>query len=62
MRGKKKEEKQRGKKMRDYLDPGGSSLSHFEGGFPKGLRECSQPDESAGKSDEPDGKPDQPVH
>ena len=27
------------KRMRDSPDPGGSSLSHFEGGFPKFLRE-----------------------
>ena len=35
-----KEKKRRKKKrMRDSLDPGGSALSHFEGGFPKVLRE-----------------------
>ena len=27
------------KRMRDSPDPGGSSLSHFEGGFPNVLRE-----------------------
>ena len=32
-------EKMRKKKRRDSLDPGGSALSHFEGGFPKVLRE-----------------------
>ena len=34
------EEKNEEKKMRrDSLDPGRSGLSHFEGGFPKVLRE-----------------------
>ena len=35
-RRRKNEEK---KKRRDSLDPSGSALSHFEGGFPKVLRE-----------------------
>ena len=35
-RGEKKKEK---KKMSDSPDPSGSALSHFEGGFPKVLRE-----------------------
>ena len=35
-----KEKKNRKKKrMRDFPDPGGSAFSHFEGGFPKVLRE-----------------------
>ena len=35
------EEKEKEKKnmRRDSLDPGGSAISHFEGGFPKVLRE-----------------------
>ena len=33
------EKKKRKKKMRDSSDPGGSALSHFEGRFPKFLRE-----------------------
>ena len=32
------EKKRKKKRMRDSLDPGGSALSHFEGGFPKVLR------------------------
>ena len=36
-RGKKKEEEK--KMRRDSPDSGGSALSHFEGGFPKVLRE-----------------------
>ena len=43
MRGKKGkgggEKKRKNKRMMDSPDPGGSSLSHFEGGFPKFLRQ-----------------------
>ena len=33
------EKRRKKKRMKDSLDPGGSGLSHFEGGFPKVLRE-----------------------
>ena len=35
----KEEKKMRKKKRKDSPDPGGSGLSHFEGGFSKVLRE-----------------------
>ena len=39
-KGREEEKKKRKKKrMRDSLDPSGSAFSHFEGGFPKVLRE-----------------------
>ena len=38
MRGRRRKKKKK-KKRKDSPDPGGSALSHFEGGFPKVLRE-----------------------
>ena len=36
----KEKKKRKKKRTRDSPDPGGSALSHFEGRFPKVLREC----------------------
>ena len=39
MRGRRRKKEEIKENMRDSLDSGGSVISHFEGGFPKVLRE-----------------------
>ena len=38
-KGRRRQKEKKNKRKRDSPDPGGSALSHFEGGFPKVLRE-----------------------